>query len=1137
MSRTVPVSAILTNSPSQSLMVGQTITFVLSTADSVSVQLASNGRTPALSLNNGAMATYTGQDVSGRLLFNYVAAVGQDTPDLTVTGLDVAGAAITSVGSLALGPPSTYGTVQYPYASVVADLNGDGNPDIVAADIYNNTVSVLFGNGQGSFTQSGSYAVGSQPQSIVSGDFNGDGKVDLAVPDGPNGAISVLLGDGNGGFGQAVTTTTNIGMYSTYVAKSADFNGDGFLDLVSDDIAGNAVQVFLGDGTGRFSSPVSYAVGASPYGLAIADFNGDGKPDVVVVNNQSLSVSVLLGDGQGGLLPAQSYAVGPNPSAIAVGDLRGDGKVDIVVSDQGNRSVSVLLGDGHGGFAPQTSYTVGAGPSSVAIADLNGDGILDIIAANVDDGTISVLLGDGQGGFSPASTFSLAADPGILSVADVNNDGRPDIIAGDAGTSGVSVLLNTSIAPGLALDPSGIAALSGADTGIAVTVASTPPPVPTLAPASDSGTPSDGITNVTRPTLTGTAEAGSTVTLSDTQGGTTTTLTTQAADASGNWTITLPAGLAEGVHSLTVMATNASGIASAASGALALTIDTVAPAAPSLALAPASDSGTPGDGITNVTRPMLTGMAEAGSTVTLTDTQGGTTAILGTATALADGTWSLTPGAPLTEGAHQLAATATDAAGNTGLSQTATLTIDTVAPVPTIQLTDDTAIQGDGITADPSLSGQADPGATVTVTEGGQILGTPTADATGRWDLLPALNPGAHTVTATTTDAAGNAGSATLTFTIDPNATDYSIASGGTAQDGVLSHYTGPVAGIDRQFIYTGVPSATIVARAPNAYIVGGAAGDAIVAQSGRNLLDGGRGANWLVAGTGQDTFMADLRGGQSWNTILGFKTDDDVILRGIDPGLTPQLEWVGQSGVAGYTGATLRITDATGTISQLTLQGLTVTQAERYATALAPDADGTLTLHLTAPGAGATPGLSIVPGGASAPVTGTMDPYQGSIPGLRYQYVEAGGQPVAVAALASDAYLHTGAGADALTVFNGDNVLDAGAGSNWLVGGAGHDSFDVTATAGAEVWDTVLNYHTGDTVTVWGFDPATSNAAWQSAAQGAAGYEGATLRGGLSGAGTDFSITLAGLTPDQGRALTMTNGVENGMSYLRLQS
>ncbi|WP_296949419.1 Ig-like domain-containing protein [uncultured Massilia sp.] len=284
----------------------------------------------------------------------------------------------------------------------------------------------------------------------------------------------------------------------------------------------------------------------------------------------------------------------------------------------------------------------------------------------------------------------------------------------------------------------------------------------------------DGITNVAAPRISGSGEANATIKLYDTDG--TTLLGQTTADGSGKWTISSSA-LDEGQHTLTVRQTDAAGNVSAASAGLTVTIDTTAtpPAAP--ALAPASDSGTIGDGITSVRTPTLVGSAEALAAVRLYDTDG--TTLLGSTVADASGKWSIVSSA-LADAVHTLTVTQTDVAGNVSLaSKGLQLTVDGTAPLapaaPSLDAASDTGTRGDGITETvrPVLSGTAEANARVTLydSDGKTVVATAVADGAGHWSATSAtLALGEHRLSATQADAAGNVSlaGAALTLTIVP---------------------------------------------------------------------------------------------------------------------------------------------------------------------------------------------------------------------------------------------------------------------------------------------------------------------------------------------------------------------------------
>ena len=264
-------------------------------------------------------------------------------------------------------------------------------------------------------------------------------------------------------------------------------------------------------------------------------------------------------------------------------------------------------------------------------------------------------------------------------------------------------------------------------------------------------------------TLTGTADANSTVKVYDGA----TLMGTATANASGAWSFAT-AALTNGTHIFAATATDAAGNTGVASTALAVTVDTVAPVAPSIASF-SPDSGTVGDGITNVNVLTLTGTAEANSTVKVYD---GAT-LLGSAIANGSGAWSYTTAA-LSNGAHSLTATAIDAAGNTSVASSAlSVTVDTHVPAVAESLVSDTGISStDMITSNAALTGSGDPNAVVHFTVDGTVVAaTATANASGAWTFTPiGLADGAHTIVASETDAAGTTGTVPLTFTLDTSA-------------------------------------------------------------------------------------------------------------------------------------------------------------------------------------------------------------------------------------------------------------------------------------------------------------------------------------------------------------------------------
>ena len=333
-----------------------------------------------------------------------------------------------------------YVTNTSPQDVAAGDFNGDGKPDL-AVPTGSNSVSVLLGNGDGTFGTHVEYAVPGHPIVVVTGDFNGDGKTDLATVDEFQSQISVLLGNGDGTFQAHQEFAT--GNHPVALA-TADVNGDGKLDIVAVDIADNSVAVLLGKGDGTFNGHVDYATGRGPSGIAIGDFNGDNKLDLVVANNTDDTVSILLGNGDGTFQGPIAFSTAHLPNSVVVGDFNGDGKLDLAVGTS-NKSVSVLLGNGDGTFQNHKEYGIGANSVIVAAADLNSDGRLDLIAANFNDNTVSTLVGNADGTFKSQSVFPTSGGPAGLAVGDFNNNGRLDIAVAVTNDNKVSVLTDSLI--------------------------------------------------------------------------------------------------------------------------------------------------------------------------------------------------------------------------------------------------------------------------------------------------------------------------------------------------------------------------------------------------------------------------------------------------------------------------------------------------------------------------------------------------------------------------------------------------------------------------------------------------------------------------------------------------------------------
>jgi hypothetical protein len=387
------------------------------------------------------------------------------------------------------GPLNSFnaGAGELPESIAVADFNGDGLPDLVTADPFDGTVSILLnstapGAASASYTLAVTYNVGTQSDAaaVAVGDFNGDGLPDLAVANviEGNGTVSILLNTtapGSTTPSFTLAASPQLGGMPSSIAVG-DFNGDGKPDLAVTLVDANKVVVLLNStatgstNSASFTQAVSLDVGSTPESVAVGDFNGDGKLDLAVANAAEQSgfaggtVSILLNSTAPGATSASfalvvSLSAGYQPTSVAVGDFNGDGKPDVAVADSGSGSVSILLngtpaGESHVSFTLTAVPSVGDQPEAVAIGDFNGDGKPDLVLTNPGDGgsTVSILLNTTVPGATSAS-FTLAASPGVgyepfaVAVGDFNGDGKPDLATANSGDGNVSVLINTTPAP------------------------------------------------------------------------------------------------------------------------------------------------------------------------------------------------------------------------------------------------------------------------------------------------------------------------------------------------------------------------------------------------------------------------------------------------------------------------------------------------------------------------------------------------------------------------------------------------------------------------------------------------------------------------------------------------------------------
>ena len=274
-----------------------------------------------------------------------------------------------------------------------ADFNHDGIVDICVANIDTATVSILLGNGDGTFAPQQEVSVGSDPRGIAVLDVDGDGDVDIVNTNFSSNNMSVLINNGSGVFGSA--TFFEGGGTGEWALAAVDMNEDGLLDLVIGARTSQRILVNTNDGDGTFTFESTTSSGGAVWMIACGDLNGDGHEDVTTANSSSNNGAILLGDGAGSLGAADTHPTDPFPIATDVGDLDGDGDLDWVTSSFSG-DWFIFKNDGFGSFSFDQEILSPDAASCCLMTDLDNDGDLDL--ALVDENADVVILMENVGG-------------------------------------------------------------------------------------------------------------------------------------------------------------------------------------------------------------------------------------------------------------------------------------------------------------------------------------------------------------------------------------------------------------------------------------------------------------------------------------------------------------------------------------------------------------------------------------------------------------------------------------------------------------------------------------------------------------------------------------------------------------------
>lgn len=325
-------------------------------------------------------------------------------------------------GDGTFGPLRRYKVGVKPSFVARGDFNRDGKLDLATSNAVSGDVSLLLGNGDGtlraarsiSISAPGSYSNGSFSLEAV--DVNGDGHLDIVTSNSITNDISIVRGNGNGTFMPAMTFPIagphSIGILP-FALSMDDLDHDGDLDVVTGGI--EAVTVMLNDGRGRFRSTSANHVGLDIACTKIGDLDEDGDPDLVATGTGTLNALVLLNNGAGAFTAGENlFSLGVGPQCFSLADFNGDGHLDMSVvnsaSQYGRGVVGVLLGDGTGHFKGdllKTTYPVQFAPWATDAVDFDGDGKLDLAVANSEPASVSILRGNGNGTFRKQTPYGM----------------------------------------------------------------------------------------------------------------------------------------------------------------------------------------------------------------------------------------------------------------------------------------------------------------------------------------------------------------------------------------------------------------------------------------------------------------------------------------------------------------------------------------------------------------------------------------------------------------------------------------------------------------------------------------------------------------------------------------------------------
>ncbi|UCH65022.1 MAG: VCBS repeat-containing protein [Ignavibacterium sp.] len=355
----------------------------------------------------------TGKNMKHGFTWNYWVKVNKGALDLTKSET-------IQVREPGEGWIQTYGT----YAG---DLDADGWSDFLVPNERPNDVRVFMNDGAGSYSDFSIYRIngGGRPSPNEGMDFNLDGHIDVAVGNSVNDKLTIFLGDGTGSFSSIQNYVADDGVRGVAIA---DVNGNGFMDVITTNRLASNVSILLNNGDGTFASPMIFeGNGAGETGCATTDVNGDGILDLFIVAHGSDELILFLGTGEGGFSFSAKVIVGKDPWMVATGDINLDGVPDVVSANSGASNFSVVLANEDGSLSNPVNYPTGIFPLAIDLGDIDGDGDLEVVTSNFVTADFTLYENDGKGGFINRRNFEADSAGSCTVLHDRDNDGDMDM--------------------------------------------------------------------------------------------------------------------------------------------------------------------------------------------------------------------------------------------------------------------------------------------------------------------------------------------------------------------------------------------------------------------------------------------------------------------------------------------------------------------------------------------------------------------------------------------------------------------------------------------------------------------------------------------------------------------------------------